>query len=305
MKLSKRESVLLGIAMATLAFFIYYNFFLSNIIDRYILLKKDINTNRQQLLTLQKDQKDLDALITEIDKNKKQLAELEMIIPSSKKMPEIIVQLEDIAKSTGVKLKGINFENISKNNKESNGNATDNESNDKRLQSGQSQTKTQGNESNMSNDYVEIPIQLDIQTSYGNAISFLKALETFKRLFIIKNITLSKKSEETGENLEMQLEVCAYAVKIDQKLMAEPTAYDFMTNNYGRKNPFKALQPTNSAPTPSAVKQANNPSKDESNSKANSANSPSGAQTQDKTADFMERFFKMILEDAKKSDSGK
>lgn len=310
MKLSKRESNLLAIALVGLAVYIYYNFFLSNIIDRYLFLKKEMNINQQQLLNLQKDKNDIDSLIKEIEKTKKQIAELEMIIPSGKKVPEIITQLESLSKSAGVKLKGIIFESASQENKGNNGNDENYGNNNVRLQLEEGQTKSQGNQDNIINrhDYVEIPIKLNIEGSYNNVISFLNAMEKFKRLFIIKNITLNKKQGDTGDNLEMQLEICAYAVKFDQKLMAEPSTYDFMSNNYGRQNPFKSLQTINSKPASSNMPESSASSQNVSNSKTNSinpTNAPSSTQTQDNVTDFMERFLKLILEDAKKNDSGK
>jgi type IV pilus assembly protein PilO len=296
MKLSKRESNLLVIVLVGLAVYTYYNFFLSNIIDRYLSLKKDMKINQQQLLSLQKDKNDIDFLIKEIEKSKKQIAEMEMLIPSSKKVPEIITQLESLSKGAGVKLTGIVFESDPKEKKE------------EKQPTDKGQLKPQNNINNVNdNDYVEIPIQLNLEGSYNNIISFLATMENFKRLYNIRNITLNKKQGDTGENLEMQLGISTFAIKYNQKLMEEPTTYDFMNKNYGRQNPFKSLETGNNASTSTNASTSPTPSKTSSKSGANILNqsnmptSPQNNQQDKMITDFMERFLKLILEDAEKS----
>jgi len=231
MKLSKRERYLIAIALAAVALFTYYNFFLSNMIDRYLSLKKDIDISQQQLLSLRKEKNAIDSLIKVIDKDKKQIAEMEMVIPSGRKAPEIITQLENISKHAGVKLKGIIFEDSPGEN------ITIAEEKQR-----QDNSRSEIQDNNIYNkNYVEVPIQLNIEGPYNNIIAFLGAVENFQRLFIVNMFTLNKKQGD-GKNLEMQLEMSTFAVEYGQKPGQEPATYDFMYKHYGRQNPFESLQ---------------------------------------------------------------
>jgi Tfp pilus assembly protein PilO len=223
MKLSKRESSLLVIAMIWVAVYVYYIFFLSNVFEQYRFLKKEISVNQQQLMSLQKDKDNMYSIIKEIDEIKKQIEHLEIIIPSDKKEPEIITQLESISKSAGVKLKGIIFEI---NSQENNRNEEFHENNHVASQLGKDQSKPQETQNDTNkNDYTEIPIKLNIEGSYDNIISFLNDLEKFERLFIMKIITLNKKP---GDTLDMQLYISAYAVKFDQKSSSESNSQNLL-----------------------------------------------------------------------------
>lgn len=294
MKLSRREINLLAIALVGLAFFIYYNFFLSNYIYKYLLLKKDISISQKQLLSLQKDKNDIDSLIKEIEKSKKQIAEMELLVPPSKKIPEIITQLESLSKDAGVKLKGITFEN------------PQDQSKGEKQQAGTSQSSPQDKNIN-NNDYVEILMQLNLEGPYSNIISFLNSMENFKRLYNVRNITLNKKQGDTGENLELQLGIIAYAIKFNNKLMQEPSTYDFMGKNYGRQNPFKSLQTGNNSlaitnPSVAPVPTQNAPKPDSGVSNQSKApTNPQNSQDDKMITDFMERFLKLILEDVQKN----
>lgn len=262
MKLSKRESRLVTVALAAVVIFVYYLYFLSPKIDEYFELKENMEVSEKKLGNLQKTESELSNLLDEIEKSKNDIAHLETIVPSNKKLPEIIVHLENFSADTGVELKEVSFESTGEN--------KDKKSDKK-------------GEDSQNKDYIEIPIKLTIVGSYDEILRFLESLEDSRRLYSVNNIAVAREYKIADNSIGVNIGLNAFAIKHNDLLMEEPESYDFMKGDYGRENPFKPLPIEKSTykSTP-----------------ANNKGSVTNSTTDEFLSDFMERLFRQILENA-------
>jgi len=262
MKLSNRrgKSSFIILAIIAIIAFFYYNYFLTPILDQYELLDQKVVNNEQELGELKETDKEIDMLLENIEKSKQEIAGLENILPSNKKVPEVIVQLEAFAYETGLELQQIVFEETKKD---------------------KNKKEKQGKKQN--EDYFEINLQLVVEGAYEDVLSFLEKLENSSRLFVVDNIFLSRSSQINNGNISVQLGISTFAIKHKGQLMEEPDSYDFVAEKYARENPFEPL-----------LEEKRNPAFNPSNY------SGSNYQTHDDEQlinDYMENLFKIIIDE--------
>jgi len=265
MKLSKRESRLVSIALLAAVVFIYYLYFLSPKIDEYNKLKEEVEQNKQELGTLKAAESELAKLMDSINSDKKEITRLEGIIPSSKKLPEIIVQMESLSHEAGLKLKKVSFE-------------TPSEGKDNKAKNKDVDTKER--------EYAEISVKLSLTGTYDQILNFLRSVEETERIYSVRSIILAREYEVAQSSIDADIELSTFAVKHDGELLDDPGAYEFMNGTYGRENPFKPLLEETAAYTVPAV----------DSSKSSTVNMPSDEFIED----MMERLFDQILKDLMK-----
>lgn len=220
MKLSKRESILVTTALAAVAVFIYHYYILTPAIDTYTGIREEIGRNQKHLRSLQTAETELADLLESIEKDKREIARLEEAVPSGKKLPEVIVQLENLSLETGIELKEIFFAS----------------SGEDRSIKGKAMDTSEQHQ-----DYIEIPVELKLTGSYGKVLDFIEGIENSKRLYSIRSITFIREHETDGADIGVDLELYAYAIWNDGFALKGPGTPAYTEESGVRDNPFKPL----------------------------------------------------------------
>lgn len=188
MKISKREKGFILIVCVVVIIFIYCNYYLLPLLKEYALLKNRVGSSRIEFEGLEIVEKKMNILMRNIEKSKEEMACLETVVPYSKNTPEIIVELEDLSRQSEIKLQEIVFQNLDKDKKTDNNTGKD-------------------------KDYLEIRLQLKIEGSYENILTFFKGLENSTRLFVVNNISLTQKYQTAGDMITVQMGVSAFSTE--------------------------------------------------------------------------------------------
>lgn len=255
MKLTKRESRLVTIAVLFMALALYYFYYLSPLLDEYFVLKQIVVENQEKLENLNQIELEQKGLKSKIEEYKKEIADLENILPSNMRLPEIIVSLEQMAHASGVKLQGIAFgagydlQELNKDEK------------DKR-------------------DFLEIPIELTISGTYENELNFLKLLEDYPRLFKINKISVAQAFQASVENIRLNIGLSTFTILHNNQLLSDFKTYEFMTGEYGRANPFVPINQASSKGQANSFPNYNNFSNQKDENKG--------------LTEFMEEFIKQL-----------
>ncbi|NLT93961.1 MAG: type 4a pilus biogenesis protein PilO [Clostridia bacterium] len=219
MKLTEREKRLVFIAVFFIAVFVYYFYYLSPFLDEYMVLKETEMKKQEKLDHLNQTQQEQEVLKRKIEEYKGEIARLENILPSSMRLPEIIVSLEEMAKTSGVQLEEMFFSSFG---------------------------KEIGEEKDQSREYLEIPIQLTVSGTYENELKFLKLLEDSPRIYKVNNISVVQAFQNSVENIRLNIGLSTFAILHNNQLFKDFENYDFMTGQYGRTNPFSPVNKGNS-----------------------------------------------------------
>lgn len=215
-RLNKREKAFVTVAIAAVFIYIYYNYFLYPQLEKYMALK-DITSNKSiQLDELRETLKKSDLVIRDIEESKGKIASLEKVVPSNKKLPEVIVQLEQMALLSGVQIREMTFQN----------------------QDGNSGKEKDSNK--VRDDYLEIPIGLKVTGKYKGIISFLRQVEGSKRLLKVENIFITRNTQNSGE-LVADIGIKTFVLKHSGAILEDPGDFPFMGDEYGKDDPFAPL----------------------------------------------------------------
>ena len=177
---------------------------LALIIDILILvfiaypLYENISTLQQQINVKQQEEEALKQRIEnlkELEKNyqvaKEKSKMVELALPNEKQIPEILIQLENIAGENGM-----TFSEITP------GTAM------KGTPGGGAKTPTVSPSSSASGLYQEIPLTVKIAGSFSGLKNYLKSIEKNVRIFDINAISIEKATE--GKVLNISLAITAY-----------------------------------------------------------------------------------------------
>lgn len=178
---SLAEKVVGFVAIVALVFVGFY-------MALYRPLTSEIDSQESQLEKLTKEKRDLESLKKSqakvLDQVKKLQAEIVLAedkLPSSGKIPRLLKLLHDKAKTAGLKISNFQREtNVSK------------------------------------KYYIEIPVQMELQGTFGELAKFLRYVDNMNRIVNIKNISLNRKQESRGE-LTVSAKATTYRYKEPQK----------------------------------------------------------------------------------------
>ncbi|MEW9082002.1 type 4a pilus biogenesis protein PilO [Caldanaerobacter subterraneus] len=204
MKLTKREKFLIYFALVFAFFAIYYQFYLIPKLSEIDNLSQEIKLKRQilsQVSSLKGEN-----LQKSLAKWEKEVEELNAILPDEKDAEFVILDLQRMASDSGVKIRSINFENASQEEK----------------------NKEQKEE------FAVTPISVTAFGSYDGLISFMKSLQESRRLLTIQSFEMQK--DQNSENLFLNVLLFAYSMKDSGAKKAEINAPK------GKANPFQPLE---------------------------------------------------------------
>ncbi len=190
MKLSKRERALVLAVFIVLLLPVYYKYYLTPHIEKYLSLKSKVETGSAELQRLEKAKENMTGLAKSIENHMEQLARLETVLPHSSKTDEIILDMEGLSRQTGVKLQEIVFRGTGMN-------------------EGWVEAQSKGKE------YCEIIFSIKVTGSRDQVISFIRGIESFTRLFRMNNALLYRNSQVSGNTLTAELDVSAFALESD------------------------------------------------------------------------------------------
>jgi len=204
MKLTRREKFLIYFALIFAFFAIYYQFYLLPNLSEMDSLSQEIKLKRQilsQVSSLKGEN-----LQRSLAKWEKEVEELNTILPDEKDIEFVILDLQRMASDSGVKIRSINFENATQEEK-----------------SGEPKE-----------EFVVTPISVTAFGSYEGLISFMKSLQESKRLLTIKSFEMQR--DQNSENLFLNVLLFAYSMKDSGAKKVEVNAPK------GKTNPFQPLE---------------------------------------------------------------
>lgn len=211
--LSKREKVLVLLAFAVVLFFLYHRYYLVPILEEAAAIKEEMRKSQERFTNLITGDSDIGILKKEMEELKSDLGGMETAVPSGPKTYDIITQIENCSKAAGVVLGRMDFLEI---------------------------TAPQGRpgEDKQGEYYIKVPVQVHISGSYGGIMAFIKALEDSQRLYSITGFDLYNAGQENGHVLNMDIDLCAYALPMGEQPIKDALPQDFTGYHYGRNNPF-------------------------------------------------------------------
>jgi Tfp pilus assembly protein PilO len=216
--LSKREKLLVLLAFAAVLFFLYHRYYLMPVLEEAAAIKEEMRKSQERFANLIVGDSDIVTLKKEAEELKSDLGGTEAAIPPGPKTFEIITQIENCSKAAGVVLERMDFLEITA-------------------------PQVKPGENKQGEYYIKVPVQIHISGSYGGIMAFIKALEETERLYSITGFDLYNAGLENGHVLNMDIDLCAYALPMGEKTMGEKTtqnlsAYGFNEHQYLRENPF-------------------------------------------------------------------
>ncbi|HOC08960.1 MAG TPA: type 4a pilus biogenesis protein PilO [Bacillota bacterium] len=211
--LSKREKVLVLLAFAVVLFFLYHRYYLVPILEEAAAIKEEMRKSQERFTNLITGGSDIGTLEKRMEEIKSNLGGMEIALPPGPNTPEIITQIENCSKAAGVELGRMDFLEIA-------------------APQGRPGEQKQGVH------YIKVPVQVHISGSYGGIMAFIKALEESERLYSITGFDLYNAGQENGHILNMDIELCAYALPMGEKPIKDALPQDFTGYHYGRNNPF-------------------------------------------------------------------
>lgn len=154
----------------------------------YSPLVSDIESQESELEKLTKKKRDLESLkksqakvLDQVEKLQAEIVLAEDKLPSSGKIPRLLKLLHDKAKTAGLKIS--NFERQSDVSKKY---------------------------------YIEIPVQMELEGTFGELAKFLRYVDNMNRIVNVKNISLTRQSESRGQ-LSVSAKATTYRYKEPQK----------------------------------------------------------------------------------------
>ena len=210
--LSKREKVLVLLAFTAVLFFLYHRYYLTPILDEAAVIKEEMRKGQERFTNLITGDSDIGILKEEMEELKSDLG-METAVPPGPKTYDIITQIENCSKAAGVVLGRMDFLEI---------------------------MASQGRpgEDKQGEHYTKVPVQVHISGSYGGIMAFIKALEDSQRLYSITGFDLYNAGQENGHVLNMDIDLCAYALPMGEQPVQYPSAYELTEHQYLRENPF-------------------------------------------------------------------
>jgi Tfp pilus assembly protein PilO len=211
--LSKREKVLVLLAFTAVLFFLYHRYYLTPILDEAAVIKEEMRKGQERFTNLITGDSDIGILKEEMEELKSDLGGMETAVPPGPKTYDIITQIENCSKAAGVVLGRMDFLEI---------------------------MASQGRpgEDKQGEHYTKVPVQVHISGSYGGIMAFIKALEDSQRLYSITGFDLYNAGQENGHVLNMDIDLCAYALPMGEQPIKDALPQDFTGYHYGRNNPF-------------------------------------------------------------------
>lgn len=212
-KLSKREKILIFVLLLLVLGYAYYNFILMPQLNSIRSIDVSIENNKKMLSALEGQQEN-------IDRNKNEMKDLEYYenkykqnIPESAGIPEIIVYIDEMTKSSGCTPVELNFH----------GNAEED-------------VKKDNNSKTNENGIVkEIHLSYQVTGSYESIISLEKYIENCARRMIVDKLDIEKDSE--GGILHAYIGIrCFY---MENESNSQGTVdYPFLKSTGGKENIF-------------------------------------------------------------------
>ncbi len=211
--LSKREKLLVLLASAAVLFFLYHRYYLMPVLEEAAAIKEEMRKSQERFANLIDGDSDIVTLKKETEELKSDLGGTEAAVPPGPKTIEIITQIENCSKAAGVVLERMDLLEITA-------------------------PQVKPEENKQGEYYIKVPVQIHISGSYGGIMAFIKALEESERLYSITGFDLYNAGLENGHILNMDIDLCAYALPMGEQPVQYPSAYGLTEHQYLRENPF-------------------------------------------------------------------
>lgn len=227
---SFREKIMLLVLVLCLAFYAYYRFFLTPILDKASTAKESIANYNSEVLRIkqaavlnEKLKQQITELNTKYMENSKSLPQLE-------KEPEIAYQLKTIADVNGVTINGVNVSTPAEYSQAANG-QNQQAAPQQNTVNGQ-QTVQNTNNGSEPKLYV-VPVSITVKGSYTSILSFTASVESGTRFADLSTVSLNK--DQDG--------AITAAVNANYYFITEASStelkYDFNNGTYGKSDLFK------------------------------------------------------------------
>jgi Tfp pilus assembly protein PilO len=166
------------------------------IVQGVLNMRKEITVKQEELVKKEAFIKTIEKLIDKYKNSEESLKKLDDILPGDSDVPNLIVQIEAIAKESGMSVGGVN---IAVSNQEGASKA-------ETVRSGGS-----AGQEKVVVDYQVVTINLKMSGNYATLKAFLRAVEENMRLIDIESIAFSTKSREIiGSTFEFDMVLSTY-----------------------------------------------------------------------------------------------
>lgn len=186
------------ISVAILLAVLIFIFISYPIVQNIQTINQQINTKRQEETALKQRLVNLKELEVNYNKAKKEAEPTVVLaLPTEKQIPEILVQLQNIATASGMTFTEISpgNQNVASNTKNNNTNTTNQNSS----QSSQTTSKSQGGL------YEEMPLTVKILGGFNGLKNYLIGVQNNLRILDISAISIEKISAEQALNISMTM----------------------------------------------------------------------------------------------------
>ncbi|AJA47559.1 hypothetical protein CPAST_c14840 [Clostridium pasteurianum DSM 525 = ATCC 6013] len=222
--LSKREKYLIVIIGILAVIYLYYNFFLSSVIDNIKAEKSAVTAYNTQLQNINEMKASNQKLIRQLDDLKEKNNKNSIALPNFEKNPEIAYRLKSIADANKVNISNVSLSQPTTYSQSSN--TTSSSSNSNNSQNNNTVNAKPGS-------LLSIPVNLSVNGEYDGIIKFISSIEKDERISIINTINLGS---QDGNGITATITLNYFYVTASDKNKAE---YDFNKGDYGKDNPFK------------------------------------------------------------------
>lgn len=201
-KLKRNEIILLILLLAAALVYSYLKFLIFPQYDRIAALKAEIEHKSKTASQLEKKKKELAALKLRLASDDGQIDSIEKQIPFTRRMPELIVSLDEVIRKYGMKLSFISV----------------------------------GDPDASKDAYSTIPININLEGDYDEFMKFLKYIENNERKFVIESFTFSPPNRKTVTPYAITFKT--FMLNDKDKPRPEPLYYPFMRGIQGKDYPF-------------------------------------------------------------------
>ena len=216
-ELSKNEKILLGVVCLAAIAFVVNTFIIAPSNTKLKPLKDEISVMEKQINGLKTINVDIEKNEQELKVLKNKYNEASETIPKTDRYPQVVKDLEDMAKRAGVKIKTESFSKpavFSNEQETQNANAAD------------PNAPQQQGESSVTKGLSNFTVNLSIEGDFLQAMNFINELENDSRILEVQDFS----STDKATNITI-LYFIAGGEEMEE--------YEFNSGNYGKGNIFK------------------------------------------------------------------
>lgn len=222
MSLTKREKLLITI----LAFVVIIGGF------SYFILFPKLNSLEEKSKILSREERILNNLqktnkegtITNMEEAlQKEINEIEEVLPTQVRIPEIYLTLLEIVTQSGVKQESFTIENTLMEEEE--------------REQGENSNKEKTNVK-LQEKLLVLPINHEIRGTYEEIEKYINRIQASKRKIDIIEYQIFKNKDMGNNRISASFSLQSYALVKEGQNLSEFTNYDFLKDHYGREDPF-------------------------------------------------------------------